>query len=102
MGSNYVKRQGTSLIRFNLDFLYYFNQQYGPNTDMEPALESITRKYGMRLYFDSRLGTWSRRGRVTWHYMFGFNLWPYKESAPVMAGIGIGYNFNLKKEEPRK
>ncbi|AHM61263.1 hypothetical protein D770_15045 [Flammeovirgaceae bacterium 311] len=88
---SYGEAQGTMINRLNADIIYYFNTEstYYSTSDLEVG----TRKIGARLYYDGKATIWSRQGRLSINYMLGVGINSARESIPLFAGFGVGYNF---------
>lgn len=92
------ERNGTLIVRLNADGIFYFSQKFrrGKGADPEDDIDvnTMTRKFGVRIYVDGKATVWGRRGRMSLNYMLGIGRnADISSRARVFGGLGFGYNF---------
>ncbi|MGD1848711.1 MAG: hypothetical protein ACFB10_25250 [Salibacteraceae bacterium] len=92
-GGNYKQRQGTSIIQYHLDWVYYFSDNE-EEVFVQDQIQNRVREWGWRIYLDVRSTIWSPKGRFAIRYMLGFGQHADRLSRfSPLGGLGFGYSF---------
>lgn len=92
--SEYGARRGSLVSRLNLDVIVYPVRSVERELLADEKIGDLLRPVGARLYYDGRTSTWSKKGRLSFNYMFGVNIPMLTDASFVIGGLAIGYSFN--------